>query len=170
MKSKLIVLLLLLGMILISGCQESNQPEPEETVTPEEIMTPEETPAPAVTPVETEPEVERTPVVNETDTNETNVSETPASGTGGPAYLIRLNNYRASPTALEINEGGTVSWINLQESPKRAFTLVSEQGLFENTNLVYRRPFAYTFNEPGEYTFTVLGQPKMNVTVTVVEA
>jgi len=80
-----------------------------------------------------------------------------------------LENYRASASSLEIKRGETVAWINLQEDPKRAFTLVSEQGLFENANLVYRRPFAYTFNETGNYDFSVIGQPKMNVTVDVVE-
>ena len=78
-------------------------------------------------------------------------------------------NYRASPSSLEIKEGETVAWVNLQETPKRAFTLVSEDSLFENTSLVYRRSFAYTFNETGDYSFKIVGQQKMNVNVSVVE-
>ena len=172
MKTKLIVLLLLLGTILLSGCTGNNQPSPEENVSPGEAITPaenvspEEVPIPEqnLTPAQTEPDENITPVQNETGSPEPSVT-----GVNEAPYLIRLENYRASASSLEIKRGETVAWINLQENPKRAFTLVSEQGLFENANLVYRRPFAYTFNETGNYDFSVIGQPKMNVTVDVVE-
>ncbi len=88
---------------------------------------------------------------------------------GKTSYTVRLENYRASPPSLEIKEGEAVAWINMHDNPKRVFTLVSEENLFENTNLVYRRAFAYTFNQTGDYKFTVLGQPKMNVSVSVTE-
>jgi len=177
MKAKIIVLLLVLSAVLFSGCagNEETSPEenvtPEETVTPEEVSTPEETETPEVT--ETEEEVETpeenetevvTPVENETEEegptiNTSNIRTTP--------YLVRLDNYRAYPTSLDIKQGETVAWMNYQDSPRRIFTLVSEEGLFENENLVYRRSFAYTFNETGAYNFTVVGQPKMNVIITV---
>jgi len=172
MKTKLIVLLLLIGTILLSGCTGNNQPSPEENMSPGEAITPAEnvspeeiiTPEQNLTPAETESDINVTPAQNETE-----VSEPSVTGVNEAAYLIRLNNNRASASSLEIKKGETVSWINLQENPKRVFTLVSEQGLFEDANLVYRRPFAYTFNETGQYDFTVVGQPKMNVTVNVVE-
>lgn len=176
MKAKIIVLLLVLSAVLFSGCagNEETSPEenvtPEETVTPEEVSTPEETETPEVT--ETEEEVETpeeneteevTPVENETEEgpaiNTSNIRTTP--------YLVRLVSYRAYPTSLDIKQGETVAWINYQDSPRRVFTLVSEQGLFENENLVYRRSFPYTFNETGVYNFTVVGQPKMDVSITV---
>ncbi|HIH74259.1 MAG TPA: hypothetical protein HA306_03040 [Methanosarcina sp.] len=174
MKTKLIVLLLVLSAVLLSGCAEDEQPSPEENVTPGETVTPEET----ETPVETEtPEEVETPVVTETEEenvtpveNETEVG--PAINTSGirkTPYTIRLDNYRASSSNLDIKKGETVAWLNYQESPRRIFTLVSEQELFENTNLVYRRSFAYTFNETGAYNFTVIGQPRMSVNVTVKE-
>ncbi len=172
MKTKLIVLLLLLGTILLSGCTGNNQPSPEENVSPGEAITPAEnvspeeitTPEQNPTPAETGSDINVTPAQNETE-----VSKPSVTGANEAAYLIRLNNNRASASSLEIKKGETVSWINLQENPKRIFTLVSEQGLFEDTNLAYRKPFAYTFNETGQYNFTVIGQPKMNVTVNVVE-
>jgi len=172
MKTKLIILLLLLGTIFLSGCTGDNQPSPEENIssegaiTPEENVSPEEvtTPEQNLTPAETEPGVNITPVQNETGGSEPSVT-----GVNEAPYLIRLNNNRASASNLEIKKGETVAWINLQENPKRVFTLVSEQGLFEDTNLAYRKPFAYTFNETGQYNFTVVGQPKMKVDVNVVE-
>lgn len=178
MKTKLIILLLVLSVVLFSGCAGKEQTTPEEnttpaeTVTPEEITTPEETETPAVT--ETSEEVE-TPVVNETEqeniTAEGNETEEGAvvSSSNARVYTIRLDNYKASASTLNITEGEKVAWLNYQDNPRRTFTLVSEQGLFDNQSLVYKRSFVYTFNETGTYNFTVVGQPKMNVSVTVNE-
>jgi len=172
MKTKIIVLLLVLGVVLFSGCTENEQPSPEEnmtpgeTVTPEEIATPEETEtlAETETPVVTETEEEDvTPEENETEegpvVNTSSIRKTP--------YTIRLDNYRAYPSSLDIKQGETVAWINYQDSPRRVFTLTSEEDLFEDQGLVYRRSFAYTFNETGAYNFTIIGQSRMNVNITV---
>jgi plastocyanin len=185
MKIKIIVLLLVLSAVLFSGCAGTEQPSPEEnatpeeTVTPEEIETPEETETPVETetetpeevetPAATEPEEEITPGEDETE-NET--EEGPVVTTPGireSPYVIRLDNYIASPSSLNIKEGETVAWINYHDSPKRSFTLISEQDLFEDANLVYGRSFVYTFNETGDYNFTVAGQPRMSVNITVSE-
>jgi plastocyanin len=176
MKTKLIVLLLVLSVVLFSGCTGNEQPSPEENVTPEETVTPEEiaTPEETETPAETEtPEEVETPAVTETEEenvtaeeNETEEGEA-VNNSNGKVYTIRLDNYRASASSLDIKTGETVAWINYQDSPRRVFTLVSEQGLFDNQSLSYRRSFAYTFNETGSYNFTVVGQPRMNVSVTV---
>lgn len=178
MKTKLIILLLVLSVVLFSGCTGNEQTSPEENVTPEETVTPEEiiTPEEIETPTETEtPEEAETPVVTETEQenvtaeeNETEEGEA-VNNSNARVYTIRLDNYRASASSLSIEEGETVAWLNYQDSPRRVFTLVSEQGLFDNQSLSYRRSFAYTFNEIGTYDFTVVGQPRMNVTVTVNE-
>ncbi|AKB62041.1 cupredoxin domain-containing protein [Methanosarcina mazei] len=178
MKTKLMVLLLVLSVVLLSGCTGDEQPSPEENVTPEETVTPEEvtTPEETETPAETETSEEvETPVETETEENvtaeENETEERPASNTSirTSPYTIRLDNYRASASSLDIKEGETVAWLNFQDSPRRVFTLVSEQELFDNQSLSYRRSFAYTFNETGTYNFTVVGQPRMNVTVAVTE-
>jgi plastocyanin len=166
MKIKVIVLLLALGAVLLSGCVGNQQPSPEKNATPTETVTPIET----ATPVEImTPEVNATPAV--TSTPEGNVTPAtgviPTPGLRNTPYLIRLANFKASPSSLEIKKGETVAWMNLQENPNRSFTLVSQEGLFEKTNLVYKRSFTYTFNETGNYNFTVVGQPKMNVSVGV---
>ena len=166
MKIKVIVLLLVLGAVLLSGCVGNQQPSPENNTTPTETVTstvnatPVETATSEVnaTTVETmTPEVNETPEVNMTST--TSINTTP--------YLIRLENYRASISSLDIKKGESVAWMNLQDNPKRKFTLVSQEGLFENKSLGYRQPFAYTFNETGDYNFYVIGQPRMNVSVNV---
>lgn len=177
MKTKLIILLLVLSVVLFSGCTGNEQPSPEENTTPEETVTPEEITTPEETETQTEaetPEEVETPVVTETEENVTAEENETEGGTAvntskGRVYTIRLDNYRASASSLNIKGGETVAWLNYQDSPRRVYTLVSEQGLFDNQSLSYRRSFAYTFNEEGTYNFTVVGQPKMNVTVTVNE-
>ncbi len=193
MKAKIIVLLLVLSAVLLSGCVGDEQPAeeeeiPEEEVAPEEEMAPEEeVPEEEVTPEENEtaeeemvPEEEVTPEENETSEEEMapeeevmpeeeDTSEGPtviSPEDGGKTYTIRIDNFRASPSSLVIKEGDTVAWINFQD---RLFTLVSEEGLFENQNLVYRRSYPYTFEEAGTYNFSVLGQGRMDVTITVEE-
>lgn len=168
MKTKLIVLLLIFGVVLFSGCAGDEQPSPDENGTPVETETPEEN----VTAVETEtPEENVTAVEAETpEENETEETGGVTTSDRRPAtYTIRLDNNMARPSSLEIKQGDRVVWLNWEDSPRRVFTLVSEENLFNNTNLVYKRSFTYTFNETGEYHFSVVGQPRMNVTVSVVE-
>jgi plastocyanin len=176
MKTKIIVLLLVLGAVLFSGCAGNEQPpSPEENATPGETTTQGEN----ITPVQPETPGENV-TVTETETPEENVISEENATSGAlevltpdikeAAYHVRLKDYRASASSLEIKEGEKVAWINMQENPKRPLTLVSEQDLFENTNLVYKHPFTYTFNETGEYNFSVVGQPRMNVSVSVIES
>lgn len=178
MKTKIIVLLLIFSSVLLSGCAGDEQPSPEEDITPEETVTPVENATAVETPAENGTEVEtETPAedVTEVETGTPEENETEGSvGAATPeirsaAYTVRLDNNMASPSSLEIKQGETVAWLNWEDNPKRIFTLVSEEKLFDETNLSYKRPFAYTFNETGEYHFSVVGQPRMNVTVSVVE-
>jgi plastocyanin len=172
MKIKIFVLLLIFGGILISGCMENQQPTPGKnetpaaTVPPVENITSVEIPTEGVTPVETETQEEGvTPELNETPGE----VGTPGSGIKTTPYLLRLENNKISSSNLEIKKGEAVAWMNVQDSPRRVYTLVSEDKLFNNTNLVYKRSFVYTFNETGDYRFTVVNQQRMNVTVSVVE-
>lgn len=181
MKTKIIVLLLIFGAVLLSGCIGNEQPSteknatPEETVTPVENTTVTETPEENITTGENETSEENvTSKENETleknitsggngrlNVSTTEIKETP--------YLLRLINKRVSSSSLDIKKGESISWINMEDSPKRVLTLVSEEKLFEDTKLVYKRAFTYTFNETGDYHFNVVGQPRMNVTVNVAE-
>jgi PBP1b-binding outer membrane lipoprotein LpoB len=178
MKIKIIVLLLVLGAVLLSGCLGDEKPSPENNATPAETVTPKENVTPStnvtqeenVTPVESVTPEENITAV-ETVTPVGNV--TPAAGQittpdiRTTPYMIRLENYRATPASLEIKKGESVAWMNEQDNPKRKFTLVSEEGLFNDTTLVYKRAFTYTFNETGDYKFSIVGQPRMSVSVSV---
>ncbi|WP_292378945.1 hypothetical protein [Methanosarcina sp. UBA289] len=185
MKTKIIVLLLIFGAVLLSGCTGDEQPSTEENATPEETVTPVEnttvieTPGENLTGVETETSKENVTTGDigapeENITSEENKTEETVGKISSPdlkeaPYTVRLINNRANPSSLEIKKGESVAWINMQDNPKRNFSLASEENLFEDTTLMYRRAFAYTFNETGDYHFNVVGQPRMNVTVNVAE-
>jgi len=81
-------------------------------------------------------------------------------------HIVRLEYYGVmKPSELEISRGDTVSWWSYKR--QGTYVLVSEDGLFPNTELEYSVPFSYTFNEAGSYSFTAEDVPDMNMTVTV---
>lgn len=175
MKTKIIVLLLIFGAVLLSGCTGNEQPSTEKNATPEETVTPVENTTVVGTPEENVTSKENvTPEVNVTskenvtpgENGRLNISTSEIKET---PYLLRLINNRVSSSSLEIKKGESISWINMEDNPKRVLILVSEEKLFENTNLAYRHAFTYTFNETGDYHFSIVGQPRMNVTVGVAE-
>ncbi len=136
----------MLTSVFFAGCIDDTEDEPviEETIpaineTPEEIEE---------IPIEEPEVVEETRVVNP------------------QPYPIILRYYQARPSTLEINKSETVVWRNSQD-PKRRLTLVSEDGLWEDTNLGYGQIFIYTFNESGTYNFSVLGQLGMSGSIVV---
>jgi len=56
----------------------------------------------------------------------------------------------------------------LEELPGVQCAYSDQQGtLFEDRRLVYGSTMKYTFNEPGNYNFSVQGYPKMQTTITV---
>ena len=178
MKTKIIVLLLIFGTILLSGCMGNEQSSPEKNATPEENLTPVVNTTVVGTAEENVTTAEnKTAEKNVTTIPEENVTTVGTEGKLGIStpkiqetpYMVRLNNNKASSSGLEIKKGESVAWINMEESPKRVFTLVSEENLFNSTSLVYKRAFTYTFNETGDYHFSVVGQPRMNVNVSVAE-
>ncbi|HEY3362696.1 MAG TPA: hypothetical protein VGK06_13010 [Methanosarcina sp.] len=179
MKTKIIVLLLIFSTILLSGCTGNEQPSSEKNATPEENVTPEEnaTTVENTTVVET---LEENATTVENKTAEGNITSEKSNGTtekltiSSPKiqetpYLVRLKNHKASSSGLEIKKGESISWINMEDSPKRLLTLVSGENLFDNKSLSYKRDFTYAFNETGDYHFTVVGQPRMDVNVSVAE-
>lgn len=146
MKSKMLVLILVLSSLLMAGCIGDNG--------------------------------EEVPVVNETpvEVPEENISEdgVPVDENGEAiepqVYTIRLgrmDRYTAVPNYLEINRGDTVYWRNEMKERKLVFTVISEDGLWEDKRISYGTQFNYTFTEQGTYNFTVPPWNAMNHTVIV---
>lgn len=143
MNAKFAVLFLVLVSVLLSGCAGEK----------ETLSEPEATPA--------EPETtDSTELPDELPTNEL------APEAKQETYQVRLEYYEMmKPSELTITRGDLVSWWNYKR--QGSYTLVSEDGLFEDTELLYLRHINYTFGETGTYRFSVEGLPHMNMTVTV---
>lgn len=103
--------------------------------------------------------------INSTGT--TNQEGNKAGQQGAPSnpYLVRLKDFNAIPSSLEIKQGDTVAWRNFQEST--VLFLSSKEGLFKDQRLGYGQTFVYTFTQPGKYSFSVEGYPRMQMTITV---
>jgi plastocyanin len=100
--------------------------------------------------------------------NSTEAANQEGSGQqGAPSnpYLVRLKDFNAIPSSLEIDTGDTVAWRNFQEST--VLFLSSKEGLFEAQRLGYGQTFVYTFTQSGKYNFSVEGYPRMQTTITV---
>lgn len=74
----------------------------------------------------------------------------------------------ATPTALEVYVGETVTWKNLQR-PKFPVVLMSDEGLWDDQTIYYGKTFSYTFEETGTYTFHAQDKPAITGTVVVIE-
>jgi plastocyanin len=83
-----------------------------------------------------------------------------------PSSTVLIRGSVFYPKTLEINKGEAVVWNNLNR-PKRTFTLVSEEGLFENQAVGYGKSFSYTFNDAGGYTFKLEEIPGSEFILTV---
>lgn len=144
MKSKMLILILVLSSLLMAGCIGDNGDE---------------------VPVDNE-----TPV----DVPDENISEdgdVPVDENGDVIepqdYVIRLDRYASIPNYLEINRGDTVYWRNEQSERKLIFEVISEDGLWEEQRINFGMSFNYTFTEEGTYNFTVPPWNSMNSTVIV---
>ncbi|SFM32421.1 cupredoxin domain-containing protein [Methanolobus profundi] len=160
MKAKILIILLILLSFTVIGCVDDE----EETTVVNDTDN-----------VTTEDVVEET--TNDTDMNATVEEEMDDPSEkdepkiidyeGAKTYTIYMENFLAQPSDLTINEGDSVMWFN-RNDPKRIFTLISNEDLWENTSMGYRLSFTYTFNESGTYTYKVLGwEERMKGTITV---
>ncbi|MBW6470016.1 MAG: hypothetical protein K0A90_02205 [Methanosarcinaceae archaeon] len=142
MRIKTIIVLLMLISVFFAGCIGDDEPVIEENISVVE---------------EIPEEVEETPV-EETEVVEDIPAVEPRT------YTIRLEYYQARPSILEINRGDTVVWRNHQD---RRFTIISEDELWNDYNIVPGRSLVYTFNKSGTYNFSESGLPRMSGSIIV---
>jgi len=151
MKLTYMMLTVLLLAAIFSGCVDKDGdvvPTPEPTPTPQ--------PTPTVIPTPT-PTPQPTPEPTPTATVKLN-----------PPKPIYLQKYAMAPKTPTIRVGEALNWINLQRSPMVTYTLVSEDGLWENQTIGYGKKFKYTFTTPGNYSYYCPGGGNaMRGTVTV---
>ncbi|MDK2947739.1 Plastocyanin [Methanolobus vulcani] len=169
MKAKLLMILLISLSLIVAGCVDNTESTTEENASTNNSVT---------------DTANNNTVTNNTDnTDNTSTGETSSvntsseeNGNGGvqvieyegpKTYTLYMENYLIQPNNLTISQHDTVVWFN-RNNPTRLFTLVSDDGLWENTTIGYRLSFKYTFNETGTYTYHVLGwEERMKGTIIV---
>lgn len=174
MKAKIIVLFLILLSFSVIGCVDTHEDAANDTDTVNQNNTSNTTGV-----VDNTGTVYDTVTNNNVSQNDTNVSteinETDENGDsvevveyeGARTYTIYMENFLTQPSNATINTGDSIMWFNRNE-PLRVFTLVSNEGLWENVSIGKRLSFTYTFTEPGTYTYKVLGwEERMKGTITV---
>lgn len=88
-----------------------------------------------------------------------------ASAVAAKEYGVRLDYTYFSPAELEINKGDTITWRN--NNKQKTYTLVSNEGLFEDQVMKYGNVYHYTFENRGTYNFNEANTPEMTMTVNV---
>ncbi len=174
MRAKALVLLFVLSAVMLSGCagdkttdnganvtdNATNVTDGDDNVTSENASN--------VSSDETEQKetTDEQPIVDIPDKDDI-AQEPQVTDSDAPRYYtIRLEKYLSSPNTLVVAPKDTVFWTNFND-PIRAFTIVSENGLWESRSIGYRQSFSYTFNETGTYNYSILGNPRMSGTIIV---
>jgi plastocyanin len=174
MKAKALVLLFVLSAVMLSGCTGDKTTDGGVNVTDnittgtdgDDNITPENTSDVSLGETEHDTTTEEQPTVD-VPVKETTTQGPQVIDTGVPrSYTIRLEKFLSSPNTLVVAPKDTVFWINFND-PIRAFTIVSEDGLWESRSIGYRQSFSYTFNETGTYNYSILGNPRMSGTIIV---
>ncbi|MEZ5336127.1 MAG: hypothetical protein R2741_13300 [Methanolobus sp.] len=163
MKAKILLLFLILLSFSVIGCVDEQTDATNETDIVNESIN--DTADETVVNDTTNETVTDVIVVEEDETEEEPLEVVEYEG--ARTYTIYMENFLTQPANLTINEGDSVMWFNRNE-PTRIFTLVSNEGLWENASIGKRLSFTYTFTEPGTYTYKVLGwDERMKGTITV---
>jgi len=152
---KFISIILIILSLAFLGCVNPPAATPTPTATP----TATETVKPTVVPTTVTATPTPTPI------RETAVYKVDVDDVMG-FYRIRLITSTIPPTynnnTININAGDNVIWIS--ESVDYTITIVSEQGLWDNTSAKLRwdtARFNYTFNQPGTYGVYIREYPKI---------
>jgi plastocyanin len=77
---------------------------------------------------------------------------------------LKIHEHKFLPPTLTVAPGTTVKWVNEDED---THTVTSTTGVFTSPALEHTGTFAYTFAQPGTYTYICALHPLMRATVTV---
>jgi plastocyanin len=136
MRKELIIVLLLVGVIVAaSGCTTKTSTTNTTTI-----------PAPV--------QVNNTTIIN---------NPAPVNNPNPHTYTVNIENNAFNPSFVQIPDGSTVKWINLDSIPHEP-----KGNVFDSGPLNQNGVFEYTFNQTGTYNYTCAIHPSMQGTITVV--
>ncbi|WP_292463704.1 hypothetical protein [Methanolobus sp.] len=136
MKSKWLLFIILIALVMGSGCADE-QAEADD-------MTEGQTQA---------------------SSEEQEADEVPMSAVESAKYMASMEYYGFVPLEQEINRGDTVTWRN--NNKQKVYTLISDDGLFDDQEMKYGNTFHHVFESGGTYTFSIADIPDMTMTVNV---
>jgi len=100
-----------------------------------------------------------------TDNDATENIELPENNEPPETINIQINNYAFNPAELEINQGDTVIWTNM-DSVKHTVTSDSGDEL-DSSLLSSDETYSHTFNEAGEFAYHCTPHPMMKGKIIV---
>ncbi len=80
--------------------------------------------------------------------------------------IVEVGHNRLEPAAVMIKKGDTVTFVNKDQMPG-GHTIVANDGTFESPPLGKDESWSHTFDEFGDYGFSIQQHPSAKGTVTV---
>lgn len=165
-----ILIILILGTLIFSGCITDEQTLIEE-MPPEDIIE-DVIPHDGIEEEQAEP--------SESDkTDDGDGEDTSSTMPAREHHTQQMNIWKYSITPLDatIYIGDSVQWFNNEAVTRNGvtiavdepYTLTSTEELWEPVRLRYAHKFTHTFNKSGTYHYYMPGYPSMNGTITVYE-
>ncbi|AFV23766.1 hypothetical protein Mpsy_1559 [Methanolobus psychrophilus R15] len=136
MKSKWLMFIILIALVMGSGCAD-DQTEADD-MTEGQAQTP---------------------------AGEQEADGAPMSAVESAKHMASMEYYGLVPPELEINRGDTITWRN--NNKQKVYTLISDDGLFDDQEMKYGNTFYHIFESSGTYTFSIADTPDMTMTVNV---
>ncbi len=79
-------------------------------------------------------------------------------------YRVKIDNFSFTPQTLTIPQGTKVTWVNADDIPH---TVVADDKTFKSKVLDTDEAFAFTFDQPGTYSYFCSIHPKMTAKIIV---
>ncbi len=90
---------------------------------------------------------------------------TTSSGAPSGGSEVSIENFAFGPADLTVSVGDTITWTNNENGIPH--TTTADDGLWDSSTMRPDDTFAFTFTEPGTFTYLCTIHPSMRATITV---
>ncbi len=80
--------------------------------------------------------------------------------------VVEVGHNRLEPAAVMVNSGDTVTFVNKDQMPG-GHTIIADDGTFSSPPLAKDESWSHTFDEIGDYGYSIQQHPSAKGTVTV---
>ena len=81
--------------------------------------------------------------------------------------LIIIRNFGFEPASVTVVQGGTVTWVNCDDSGQPAHTSTADAGAWSSPTLAPGEAFSHTFDQAGDFAYHCEPHPFMTGSVVV---